>query len=258
MAWSIEGYCSGLGTYRLYGQKPAQLLFTENDSNSEKLWGQPNKSPYVKDAFHRAVIEGEQQAVNPVKQGSKSAAWHQLVIESGAEEIIDLVLTNGQVELTQAGCDAIFKQRCHEADQFYQSLLPAHASREDQLIFRQAMAGMIRNKQFYHFDVARWQDGDKIAPPKERIGIRNRHWRHLKAHDIISMPDCWEYPWFACWDLAYQAIVLSVIDIDFAKQQMELLLGDFRRKSYPFKVNYPHHFTHRLRSCNPPNQPSYP
>jgi hypothetical protein len=226
IAWSIEGYCSGLGTYRLYGRKPAQLLFTENDSNSEKLWGQSNKTPYVKDAFHRAVIEGEQQAVNPAKQGSKSSAWHQLVIESGGEEIIELVLTNEQTVLTQATCEAIFMQRRQEADQFYQSLLPAHASREDQRIFRQAMAGMIWNKQFYHFDVARWQDGDKIAPPKDRIGIRNRHWRHLKAHDIISMPDCWEYPWFACWDLAYQAIALSLIDIDFAKSQLELLLNE--------------------------------
>ena len=157
-----------------------------------------DKSPFVKDAFHRAVIEGDLDAINPAKQGSKSSAWHQLVIESGAKEIIDLVLTNEQTVLTQAGLEAIFKKRRQEADQFYQSLLPAHSSQEDQRIFRQAMAGMIWNKQFYHFDVARWQDGDKIAPLKERIGFRNRHWRHLKAHDIISMPDCWEYPWFAC------------------------------------------------------------
>ncbi len=225
-AWSIVGYCSGLGTYRLYGRKPAQLLFTENESNSEKLWGQPNKSPFVKDAFHRAVIEGEQQAVNPAKQGSKSSAWHQLVIEPGAEEIIDLVLTNEQTLLTQAAFEAIVKQRRQEADQFYQSLLPSNASMEDQRIFRQALAGMIWNKQFYHFDVARWQDGDKMAPPKERVGFRNRYWRHLKAHDIIAMPDCWEYPWFACWDLAYQSIALSVIDTDFAKQQLELLLNE--------------------------------
>jgi hypothetical protein len=94
VAWSIEGYYSGLGTYRLMGRKPAQLLFTENDSNAEKLWGQPNKLPYVKDAFHRIVIDGEHQAVNPAKQGSKSAAWHQLSIESGAKEILDLTLTN--------------------------------------------------------------------------------------------------------------------------------------------------------------------
>ncbi|MGZ8153443.1 MAG: MGH1-like glycoside hydrolase domain-containing protein, partial [Methylovulum sp.] len=226
ISWSIEAYGSGLGTYRLYGRKPAHLLFTENDSNSEKLWGQPNKSQYVKDAFHRVVIDDEKQAVNPANQGSKSAAWHQLVIEPGAEEMIDLVLTNEQTVLTPADFEAIFKQRRQEADQFYQSLLPAQASEEDQRIFRQAMAGMIWNKQFYHFDVARWQDGDKIAPPKERMDIRNRYWRHLKAHDIISMPDCWEYPWFACWDLAYQAIALSVIDIDFAKQQMELLLNE--------------------------------
>ncbi len=226
VAWSIEGYCAGLGTYRLYGLKPAQLLFTENDSNSEKLWGQANKSPYVKDAFHRFVVDGEQQAVNPDKQGSKSAAWHQFVLEPGAKEIIDLVLTNEPAVLTQASCEAILKQRHQEADQFYQGLLPERASPEDQRIFRQALAGMIWNKQFYHLDVARWQDGDKIPPPKARLGIRNRHWRHLKAHDIIAMPDCWEYPWFACWDLAYQAIALSLIDVDFAKQQLELLLSE--------------------------------
>ena len=148
MVWSIVGYCSGLGTYRLYGRKPAQLLFTENESNSEKLWGQPNKSPFVKDAFHRAVIEGDLDAINPAKQGSKSSAWHQLVIESGAKEIIDLVLTNEQTVLTQAGLEAIFKKRRQEADQFYQSLLPANSSQEDQRIFRQAMAGIIWNKQF--------------------------------------------------------------------------------------------------------------
>jgi hypothetical protein len=187
VAWSIEGYCSGLGTYRLMGRKPAQLLFTENNSNFEKLWGQPNKSPFVKDAFHRTVIQGDQQTVNPAKQGSKSAAWHQLDIESGAEKIIELVFTNEQSVPTQAACEAIFKQRHQEADQFYQSLMPVRTSEEDQRIFRQALAGMIWNKQFYHFDVARWQDGDKIAPPKERIEIRNRHWRHLKAYDIIFM-----------------------------------------------------------------------
>lgn len=226
VAWSIEGYCSGLGTYRLYGRRAAQLLFTENDSNVQKLWGQPNSSSYVKDAFHRAVVDGEQQAVNPANQGSKSAAWHQLVIESGAEEIIDLVLTNEQATLTQADFEGIIKQRCQEADLFYQSLLPTDVSREDRRIFRQALAGLIWNKQYYHLDLALWQDGDKIAPPEARREIRNRHWRHLKAHDIISMPDCWEYPWFAGWDLAYQAMAWSAIDIGFAKQQLELLLNE--------------------------------
>ncbi|MGR9115912.1 MAG: MGH1-like glycoside hydrolase domain-containing protein [Gammaproteobacteria bacterium] len=230
IAWSIEGFCFGLGDYRLYGRKPAQLLFTENDSNlgsgSESLWEQPNKTQYAKDAFHRLIIDGDRQAVNPTGQGSKSAAWHQLVIEPGSAEIIDLVLTKDQTTLTPAGFEAVLERRRQEADRFYQSLLPAEASLEDRQIFRQAMAGMIWNKQYYHFDVARWQDGDRIAPPKERKGIRNRHWRHLKAHDIIAMPDCWEYPWFACWDLAYQAVALSVIDTDFAKHQLELLLNE--------------------------------
>lgn len=226
IAWSIEGYCSGLGSYRLYGCQPAQLLFTENDSNTQTLWGQPNKSPYVKDAFHRFVINGEQQAVNPAKKGSKSAAWHQLTIEAGAAESIDLVLTCDQTTLTRAEFEAIFSRRRQEADEFYRALSPATPSLQDQRIFRQAMAGLIWNKQYYHFDAARWQDGDKFEPPKQRRGIRNHHWRHLKAHDIISMPDCWEYPWFACWDLAYQAIALSVIDIEFAKQQLQLLLNE--------------------------------
>ncbi|MGZ5000097.1 MAG: MGH1-like glycoside hydrolase domain-containing protein [Methylomonas sp.] len=226
VAWTIEGYCSGLGSYRLYGRSDAKLLFTENDSNLEKLWGQPNRSPYVKDAFHRAVVEGEPDAVNPAQQGSKSAAWHQLLMASGAEEVIDLVLTNENATLTPADFDTIMQQRHQEANAFYLSLLPAETSPEDRQIFRQAMAGMIWNKQYYHFDQARWQDGDKIAPPKERIGIRNQYWRHLKAHDIIAMPDCWEYPWFASWDLESQAIALSVIDIDFAKKQLELLLNE--------------------------------
>ncbi len=225
VAWSIEGYCSGLGSYRLYGRKTAELLFTENESNTEKLWGYPNKSPYVKDAFHRYLIDGEKLAVNPARRGSKSAAWHRLVLEAGAEEIVDLVLTNDEASLAPADFEAVMQTRRRETDEFYQGLSPSVAA-EDHQIFRQALAGLIWNKQYYQLDLARWQDGDKIAPPPERLGIRNRHWRHLKANDIISMPDSWEYPWFACWDLAYQAIAFSVIDIDFAKQQLELLLSE--------------------------------
>ena len=202
IAWAIEGYCSGLGTYCLYGRNEAQLLFTENDSNTEKLWGQPNASRYVKDAFHRAVIDGEKQAVNPAMKGSKAAAWHRLRIEAGADACIELVLSNAETTLTPTEFQAVMQRRRREADQFYQSLLPVDVSAEDRRIVRQAMAGMIWNKQFYYLDLARWQDGDKIAPPAERLGKRNHHWRHLKAHDIIAMPDCWEYPWFACWDLA--------------------------------------------------------
>ena len=225
-AWSIEGYSADLGSYRLYGWKSAELLFTENDSNTEVLWGQPNKSPYVKDAFHRYIIHDEKWAINPAKKGSKSAAWHKLLLEPGAEQIVDLVLTNQESTLTQVDFEALMQQRQREADEFYSSLLPNDVSPEDRLIVRQALAGLIWNKQWYQLDLARWQDGDRIAPPAERLGIRNRHWRHLKANDIISMPDCWEYPWFACWDMAYQAVALSVIDIDFAKQQLELLLSE--------------------------------
>ena len=226
IAWSIEGFCAGLGSYRLYGRQSAQLLFTENDSNTQVLWGQANHSPYVKDAFHRAVIQGDRLSVNPRLQGSKSAAWHRLFVEPGATESIDLVLSCEQMDLSWDEFEAMINLRRGEADQFYQAILPARLSEPDRRIFRQAMAGMIWNKQYYHFDVARWQDGDKIAPPRQRLGIRNRYWRHLKAHDIISMPDCWEYPWFACWDVAYQAMAFSAIDFGFAKQQLELLLNE--------------------------------
>ncbi|MGY6276368.1 MGH1-like glycoside hydrolase domain-containing protein [Methylomonas sp. MgM2] len=226
IAWSIEGYCSELGSYRLYGYKAAELLFTENDSNTEKLWRHPNKSPYVKDAFHRYVVDGEHAAVNPQKRGSKSAAWHRMVLQRGAEEVVDLVLTNDETILTQAGIEAVVQKRRREADGFYRSLLPGTVPEQDRRILRQALAGLIWNKQYYQLDLARWQDGDKIQPPPERLGIRNRHWRHLKAHDIVSMPDSWEYPWFASWDLAYQAIALSAVDMDFAKQQLELLLNE--------------------------------
>ncbi|MDD4913456.1 MAG: glucosidase [Methylococcales bacterium] len=226
MAWAIEGYCSGLGSYRLHGRQTARLLFTENDSNTQTLWGQANTTPYLKDAFHRAVVNGEQQAVNPAQKGSKSAAWHALSIEPGATESIDLVLSSEQTTLTRSDFEAVLNQRRQEADQFYQAFLPDMTAGQDRRIFRQAMAGLIWNKQYYHFDVARWQDGDKIQPPKQRIGIRNRQWRHLQAHDIIAMPDCWEYPWFAGWDVAYQAIAYAVIDIEFAKRQLELLLNE--------------------------------
>ncbi|MGR8930527.1 MAG: MGH1-like glycoside hydrolase domain-containing protein [Gammaproteobacteria bacterium] len=226
ISWSIEGYCSGLGSYRLYGWNKAELIFTENESNAEKLWGQRNPSPYVKDAFHRRVIHDDKQSINPKRRGSKAAAWHQLPIEAGTSETIDLVLSNEGGTLTQSDFDKLIAQRHLEADHFYQDLMPNKMPEEDRQIFRQALAGMIWNKQYYYFDVARWQDGDDIPPPADRRGIRDQSWRHLKAHDIIAMPDCWEYPWFASWDLAYQAIALSVVDIGFAKQQLELLLNE--------------------------------
>ncbi len=246
--WSVEGYCSGLGDYRLAGFSSAKLLFTENDSNQEQLWGQPNSLPYVKDAFHRVLIHGDHQAVNPKQQGSKCAAWHSLSLQANGKHFIYLVLSKGSTTLTELDCANLLEQRRAESDEFYASQLDATASAEDRAIFRQALAGLIWNKQFYHYDVAQWQDGDLIPPPAERLKSRNRNWRHLKAHDIISMPDCWEYPWFACWDLAYQVIAFSRVDLRFAKSQLLLLLNE----RYLHPNGHLPAYEWNFNDCNPP------
>jgi len=225
-AWAALAEEATLGRYFLYGADDARLLFTENDSNAERLWDLPNAQGYVKDAFHRCVVEGDESAVNPRQTGTKFAAWYVLELAPGAEAVVGLLLTAKATGEPFQNADAVFETRRAEADAFYRDLLPGEVSAEDSRIMRQALAGLIWNQQYYHFDVARWQDGDHMAPPESRKRGRNRYWRHLKAHDVISMPDCWEYPWFAAWDLAYQAMAYCVVDPDFAKRQIELLLGE--------------------------------
>ena len=223
-AWVVEARHPDLGRYFLAGRQVASCLFSENESNLERLFGAANPSPYVKDAFHRRVVEGDQGAVNPAATGTKFAAWHEITCDPGEERQVELLLTAQPLRQEPFnGLSDLFARRRREADAFYAQLLPG-ASNEDALIFRQAMAGMIWGKQFYHFDVARWLDGDRQPLPAARTTGRNRNWRHLQAADIISMPDSWEYPWFAAWDLAYQAMVFSHLDVDFAKEQLELLL----------------------------------
>jgi hypothetical protein len=222
-AWAVTAGHHTLGDYFLYGRQQAQGLFTENETNTERLFGQPNSSPYVKDAFHRRVIQGEVAAVNPDQVGTKFAAWHQVTCGPGEAATIDLVLSKGPLAKPFGNSDEILDNRLYETDCFYAEILPG-AGAEDARIFRQAMAGMIWGKQFFYFNVARWLDGDQIPPPVERKRGRNFNWRHLDAADVISMPDGWEYPWFAAWDLAYHCIVLSLVDVDFAKEQLDLLL----------------------------------
>jgi hypothetical protein len=222
--WAVAANHPTLGNYFLYGRQVAKTLFTENESNLEKLFGATNASPYVKDAFHRLLVEGETEAVNPSRSGSKFAAWHEIGCGPGEEAMVELVLTSHPGSTPFAEMATVFADRLGEADDFYGQLVPG-AGHEDALIFRQAMAGMIWGKQFFHFDVGRWLDGDQFAPPEERKQGRNRNWRHLRAADIISMPDSWEYPWFAAWDLAYHCMVFAHLDVDFAKDQIELLLN---------------------------------
>jgi hypothetical protein len=213
-----------LGDYYLYGQRDAVGLFTENDSNQKLLWNKPNPTPYVKDAFHRHIIEGEAGAINPDEHGSKFSAWHKLNVDSGQSTQINLILSSTQIKDPFAYNDAAYVFRRAEADVFFDDLLP-QAELEDNRILRQSIASMIWSKQFYHYQVGRWLDGDMIRAPAGRAG-RNHNWRHFKAMHVISMPDTWEYPWFAAWDLAYHCATLSLFDVDFAKQQIELMLHE--------------------------------
>ncbi|WP_295888506.1 glucosidase [uncultured Thiohalocapsa sp.] len=214
-----------LGTYFLYGAVACDLLFTENETNARLIWGSENTSPYVKDAFNRWLIDGDRAAVNPAQRGTKCAAVHQIELRGGEAAQMDLVLSAEPLTDPFAETERTLATRQSEATIFYDHLLP-EAGANDARILRQALAGMIWTKQFYHYDVARWLDGDQIPPPAARRQGRNRHWRHLKARDIISMPDKWEYPWFAAWDLAYHCAALALVDVDFAKDQVELMVSD--------------------------------
>lgn len=223
--WAVRAKHGTLGTYHLYGRHRASLLFTENESNAQRLWGLENASKYSKDAFHRYLIEAEHDAINPDQIGTKFAADHVLTVEPGHTSMIGLTLSAAPLEKPFGKREVIFARREAESDVFYDELLPESAP-QDMAIFRQALAGMIWTKQFFHYDVAAWLDGDSQPPPGSRKYGRNAKWRHLKAHHVISMPDTWEYPWFAAWDLAFHVAALALIDIDFAKNQVELLLKE--------------------------------
>ncbi len=224
-AWALRAEHATLGRYHLYGRSAADLLFTENETNAGALWGVENASEFVKDAFHRRVIKGELSAVNPKPEGSKAAAWYRLAVPAGGSARVELVLSAEALDNPFRTITAVFDERASDADTFYNSLL-AGSSSEDRSIARQAFAGMIWSKQFFHYDVERWLEGDALAPPAQRTKGRNSNWRHLKAADVISMPDKWEYPWFAAWDLAFHCVTFAAIDVDFAKDQIELMLNE--------------------------------
>jgi hypothetical protein len=224
--WAVRAEHPTLGSYFLYGRHAAETLFTENESNAQRLWGAQDPSPYAKDSFHRYVVNGEKDAVNPAKMGTKFAAGHVVTVDPGQSVTIGMTLSREQLAAPFDKREVIFSKRESEATTFYDDLLP-EASAQDNNILRQSLAGMIWSKQFFHYDVARWLDGDQFPPPDSRKWGRNRTWRHLKAHHVISMPDAWEYPWFAAWDLAFHCAALALVDVDFAKDQIELLLKEY-------------------------------
>ncbi|MEA2490875.1 MAG: hypothetical protein QOH21_2667, partial [Acidobacteriota bacterium] len=211
-----------LGPHRLGLPEGARLLFTDNETNGPRVYGGESRSRYVKDAFHRLIVDGDESAVNPEQRGTKACGWMRYEVEPGQSAVLVSSLSPHALE----NLGAIVEQRRAEADLFYATIHPPRASVEERNIQRQAFAGMLWNKQSYLFDVDIWLDGDDPAhpPPAVRQEGRNARWRHLNSMRILSMPDKWEYPWFAAWDLAFHSIVYALIDPAFAKEQLWLML----------------------------------
>ncbi len=216
---------------RTPGAGAAELLFTENESNKARLWGGQNDPPFVKDAFHERVVRGATHAVNPLRCGTKAAAWYKLNVPAGQEITIRLRLRPHGEKPFGAEFDRIFKDRIREADAYYDAAPRSHdrLNPQERLVARQAAAGLLWSKQFYHIDVRPWLEGDPPhpAPPASRKLGRNADWAHLNNQDIISMPDKWEYPWYAAWDLAFQMIPFASLDPQFAKDQLVLFLREW-------------------------------
>jgi hypothetical protein len=263
-ATPVEGILSVESQHWQYGKRwllatgQPELLFTENETNNVRLFNGRNRSPYVKDAFHEYVIRQNKSAVNPDQIGTKMAAHYVLDLAPAQSATLKLRLTDleplGSMDIHAtiagtisspahleraaevpgtndfgAGFDGLFELRKTEADEFYASRIPQHLSDDAKNVMRQAYGGMLWSKQFYHYDVETWVEGDPAGPPppKERLHGRNKDWTHLYNDDIISMPDKWEYPWYAAWDLAFHCIPLAIIDPDFAKEQLILLLREW-------------------------------
>jgi len=216
-----------LGDYMLFCDGAPELLFTENESNLQRLWGQPNASPWVKDAFHQAVVSGNGEAVNPAQTGTKAAARYILDVPGGRSAVVRLRLSAAApAEPFGEGFDATVAARLADADEFYHRITPPSLSEDERRVHRQALAGMLWGKQFYLFDVDTWLKEHEAHPlvGVAKRSVRNTEWFHMFNGDIISMPDKWEYPWYAAWDLAFHTIALALVDFDFAKEQLLLML----------------------------------
>jgi hypothetical protein len=216
-----------LGARRLYLPAGGRLLFTDNETNAPRVFGRGHRSrkPHVKDAFHDHVVRGE-ASVNPDGLGTKACAHYRLLVPAHGSASLSLRLTSQTLEQPFADLEDVIAARSREADLFYDHVHPPRATEDERLVQRQALAGMLWSKQIYLFDVNQWLEGDGPAwpPPESRKALRNAHWRHLNSMRVLSMPDKWEYPWFAAWDLAFHCVPLALVDPDFAKEQLWLLL----------------------------------
>ncbi|HEY7334805.1 MAG TPA: glucosidase [Bryobacteraceae bacterium] len=216
----------------LYCEGDVPLLFTANETNTQRLFGKPNASPFVKDGIHEYVVNGKREAVNPAREGTKVAAHYKVNVAAGDSATVQLRITKlapGDVGDPFQGFSEIVQRRQREADEFYKAITPPSAGEDRARVLRQAMAGMLWTKQYFGFDVDRWLEEHGVDPIRLDRGehIRNRDWFHMVNENVISMPDKWEYPWYAAWDLAFHAVALTLVDLDFAKQQLGLMLNEF-------------------------------
>jgi hypothetical protein len=228
-----------LGERYLYCEGTGVLLFTENETNTQRIFGVPNRSPYVKDSINDYIVDGKEGAVNPDKKGTKAAAHYRLTVGPGEAQTMRLRLTNlSPTELAEGNGSGsspfgnhfteIFEARKKEADEFYATVIPASLNPDQANVMRQALAGMLWTKQFYHYDVNKWLDerGSDVFKQDRKPAPRNDLWHHMYNGDIISLPDKWEYPWYAAWDLAFHVLALTLVDPDFGKEQLKLMLRE--------------------------------
>ena len=241
-----------LGSFMLHCDGNPQLLFTENDTNNERLFGTPNTTPYVKDGINDYVVSGKKEAVNPAQTGTKAAAHYQLNVGAGETTIIRLRLSNpSSRDPFGSQFNQIVAERRADADAFYQAITPARVGEDAANVMRQALAGMLWSKQYFFYDTDKWLEEhgyDAMRPTTRQV--RNREWFHMIGDNVISMPDKWEYPWFAAWDLAFHTLALATVDIDFAKQQLDLLL----RQTYLHPTGQIPAYEWNFSDVNPPVQ----
>lgn len=227
----LKAFHQTLGNYSLYSAQGDFALFTENETNTQRLFGSPNSSPYSKDSINDYFIHNKTSGISQNTSGTKAAIVHHLHIPPGEQQVIKLRLSNNSClsHPFSSEFDETFANRKNEADAFYLAVTPYSLPDDMRHVQRQAFAGLLWNKQCYHYNVKKWLKGDpnQPPPPKERLKGRNWHWPYLDAYDILSLPDKWEYPWFASWDLAFHTITLAMIDPEFAKEQLLLLTREW-------------------------------
>src|SRR5579862_4107142 len=215
----------------LHCEGSPELLFTENETNARRLYGVDSRTPYVKDGINDYIVHGARDAVNPEHSGTKASAHYKLALSAGETAVVRLRLTNVDLGTTNAfdGFDRALALRLNEADEFYATVIPQDLTPDAKNVMRQGFGGMLWSKQFYHYVVRQWLDGDpgNPPPPPQRRNGRNHEWPHLYNSDVISMPDKWEYPWYAAWDLGFHCIPLALVDSDFAKEQLILMLREW-------------------------------